>query len=234
MDHTNYVPNPNNFYLKYNFSKFAGQSSYNMNKLLLNTSYFPPVSYFSELRKYGQICIEQYESYGKQSYRNRCEIMSANGVMPLAVPVFKGSELKILTKDARIDYATPWQKLHLRSIESAYRNSPYYDYYIDDIIGHFSRKEIFLIDLNNRILNDLLDLLNLKREISLTDDYIKDATGYTDLRDAIHPKVSRKKGNLTINSTPYHQTFNDRFPFVPNLSILDLLFNMGPESSTIL
>ena len=97
-----------------------------MSNILINTAYFPPVQYFTKVNNCTEIWIEQYESYGKQSYRNRCDIMTANGVMTLSVPVVKGSSIKILTKDVLVDYSTNWQKLHFKGIESAYKNSPYY------------------------------------------------------------------------------------------------------------
>ena len=112
-----------------------------MSNILINTAYFPPVQYFTKINNCTEIWIEQYESYGKQSYRNRCDIMTANGVMTLSVPVVKGSSIKILTKDVLVDYSTNWQKLHFKGIESAYKNSPYYDYYIDNFIHFFERKE---------------------------------------------------------------------------------------------
>ena len=205
-----------------------------MDNLLLNTSYFAPITYFSAISQSKMVYIEQFENFGKQSYRNRCEIMTANGVLPLTVPVAKANS-KTLVKDLKIMYVTPWQKLHFRSIESAYKNSPYYDYYIDELIPFFERKEIFLLDLNQSILCTLLKILNLQRSILLTSDYILEfETTYTDLRDAIHPKINRRKPGGDFPIHPYHQTFNDRFPFTPNLSILDLLFCCGPEAKLFL
>lgn len=104
-----------------------------MSILLLNTAYFPPIQYFSKIKEHEQFCIEQYENYGKQSYRNRCRIQFANGIMPLVVPVKKKDGQKFLTKEAQIDYSCKWQKLHFKSIESAYKNSPFYDYYTEDL-----------------------------------------------------------------------------------------------------
>ena len=131
-----------------------------MNNLLLTTAYFPPISYFSAITQATQVTIEQYENFGKQSYRNRCNIMAANGVLALTVPVVKANS-KTLTKDLKITYATPWQKLHFKGIESAYKNSPYYEYYIDDIEPFFRKREAFLLDLNQGILNALLKMLGI-------------------------------------------------------------------------
>ena len=201
-----------------------------MSNILVNTAYFPPVQYFSEIKGCSEILVEQYESYGKQSYRNRCDIMTANGVMTLSVPVVKGASLKILTKDVLVDYSTNWQKLHFKGIESAYKNSPYYDYYIDNFMPFFERKEKYLLDLNTKILRELMENTGLRRPLSFTEDYYPAPENHEDLRDVIHPKPSRRRAERPFPPKPYHQTFAERFPFVPNLSIIDLLFNMGPET----
>lgn len=201
-----------------------------MKNLLLNTAYFAPISYFSAIAEAENTYIEQFEHFGKQSYRNRCEIMTANGVIPLTVPVAKANS-KTLIKDLKIVYVTPWQKLHFRGIESAYKNSPYYEYYIDDLIPFFEKKETFLLDLNNAILETMKDFLKLDCPIYMTDDFIREGNpDFTDLRNAIHPKASQRKPGIEFPSLPYRQTFSDRFPFTPNLSILDLLFCCGPEA----
>lgn len=201
-----------------------------MKSLLLTTAYFPPVSYFSAISETDRLSIEQFENFGKQSYRNRCEIMTANGIIPLTVPVAKANS-KTLVKDLRIVYVTPWQKLHFRGIESAYKNSPYYEYYIDDLIPFFEKKETFLLDLNNKILEMMLGCLKLKTTFHLTQDYIRENDpDYTDLRNAIHPKPSHRLSEMEFTPVPYRQTFSDRFSFVADLSVLDLLFCCGPES----
>lgn len=201
-----------------------------MNRLLLNTAYFPPIQYLSKIRKYDEIYIEQFENYNKQSYRNRCEIMSANRILPLVVPVTKATNIKVLTKEVKIDYATKWQKLHFKGIESAYKNSPFYDYYIDDLMVYFERKEEYLLDLNMRLLQDIMILIPINKKILLTQDYTKDEDDFSDLRDFIHPKAAKKQPDPDFIIKPYRQTFSDRFPFTPNLSILDLLFNTGPDA----
>lgn len=201
-----------------------------MEKLLLSTAYFPPVQYLSKIKMYDEIFIEQYENFGKQSYRNRCEIMSANGIIPLSVPVEKANS-KTLIRDLKIVYQTNWQKLHFKGIESAYKNSPYYEYYIDDFMPFFEKKEKFLLDLNSAILEVALHFIKLSKTINYTDDYIRENTpGYQDLRNVLHPKASHRREDLEFIPRPYRQTFSDRFPFHPNLSLLDLLFNTGPEA----
>lgn len=205
-----------------------------MEKLLLSTSYFPPVQYLSKIKIYDDIFIEQYENFGKQSYRNRCEILSANGVIPLSIPVEKANS-KTLIRDLKIVYQTNWQKLHFRGIESAYKNSPYYEYYIDDLIPFFEKKEKFLLDFNSAILKVILDALKLYKTINYTADFIRANTiGFKDVRNTIHPKASHREEDVEFIPRPYRQTFSDRFPFCSNLSILDLLFNKGPEAGSFL
>ena len=206
-----------------------------MSTVLLNTAYFPPVQYLARAWKADRVIIEQQDHYGKQSYRNRCEILTANGRQTLVVPVCRATTGRLLTRDARVDYSTGWQKVHLKSIESAYRNSPFYDYYMDDFLPFFQREERFLIDLNAKILERLLGCLGTRRPLLLTDDYLQaPPPGTLDLRDVIHPKISRRPREDAYSFLAYHQTFSDRFPFTPALSALDLLFNTGPTAPSYL
>ena len=205
-----------------------------MDRLLLTTAYFPPISYVSALIHAEEVYIEQYENFGKQSYRNRCEIMTANGVIPLTVPVEKANS-KTLTKDLKIVYATNWQKLHFKGIESAYKNSPYYEYYIDDLVPFFEKKETFLLDLNQKITKTILEMLRIKKDILYTSDYIPVGTEeYLDFRSVFHPKASHRTVGDNYTAKPYRQIFCDRIPFVANLSILDLLFCCGTDAKEFL
>ncbi|MDR0982239.1 MAG: WbqC family protein [Culturomica sp.] len=206
-----------------------------MNQVILNTAYFPPVQFFGKLKKYRNVLIEQWEHYEKQSYRNRCIIMTANGIMQLTVPIRKPDTDNFFTKDTEIDYSTNWQKIHFKAIESAYKRSPFYDYYIEDFMPFFTDKEKYLLTLNDKIIKKLVELIGLDVEISYSKDFIKQSEDYLDLRNVIHPKKSRRiaEDNDSIYK-PYYQTFNDRYTFVPNLSVLDLLFNMGPETADYL
>lgn len=198
--------------------------------VLLNTAYFPPIQYFSKIVKYNKVIIEQYESYGKQSYRNRCDIYGANGKLTLSVPVLEGAKKKVLTKDVKIEYVTNWQKIHFKSIESAYRRSPFYEYYIDDIEPLFQKNYGYLLDFNNSILEVVNEILEIYPDIEMSNDYYEETNGLVDWREGIHPKKSKRVEDSDFISEEYTQVFSDRSGFVPNLSILDLIFNKGPEA----
>lgn len=203
--------------------------------LLLSTTYFGPIQYYSKLASVKKVVLERFEHYPKQTYRNRCVIYSANGPQTLSIPVSRGEELKIYTKDLRIDYAMNWQKIHFKAIESAYRCTPFYEYYIDDLILFFEKKYEFLFDYNLEIIHKLLSTINIDTKIELSDRYIKETDlGYQDLRETIHPK--KRMNTIDREFTPpiYRQVFEPKHGFIANLSILDLLFNAGTDTRALL
>jgi len=213
------------------FCGFAQNQEKKMeNTVLLSTAYFAPIQYYSKLVQFPNVLIEQYENYSKQSYRNRCNIFGANGELALTVPVVKASSKKILTKDVRISYDTDWQKLHWKGIESAYKSSPFYEFYIDDLVRFFDRKWDFLLDFNMEIQEEMKSLLELESTIKKTEDYIENLEQLVDFREGIHPKASKSIPDPNFVSNKYYQVFSDKQGFIENLSILDLLFNMGPDS----
>ncbi|MDP4239005.1 MAG: WbqC family protein [Bacteroidota bacterium] len=202
-----------------------------MRKVCLSTAYLAPVEYYVEIAKADTVLIESCDYYRKQTYRNRCYIAAANGPMALSIPVEKINSEKIVTRDVRISEHNDWQINHWRSIESAYNSTPFFEYYKDDLIPFYERKWTFLWDLNQAMLSKMLELLNLQAEIQATGEYKnKLEEDFLDLREAIHPK----KENQTLNCKPYYQVFEQRFGFQPNLSIIDLLFNMGNESQLLI
>jgi hypothetical protein len=205
------------------------------NTALLSTAYFPPIQYFSKVFKYDRVIIEQHENYTKQTYRNRCHILGANGVLGLTIPILKFSGVKIKIKDVRIDYDKPWQRLHYKSIESAYRHSPFYEFYIDDIKHFFEKKFSFLVDLNLQIHEVLCELLQIKSSCKLSEYFYppNDRAG-NDFRYMIHPKSQFEKPDVFFTHVEYYQVFKDRHGFRPNLSALDLIFNEGPNAIVIL
>lgn len=207
-----------------------------MNTILLSTAYFAPIQYYSKLISYDNIIFEIHENFQKQTYRNRCIIYGANGTLTLSVPVTKGDELKVQTKDIRIDYSTNWQKNHLKAIESAYNCSPFYEFYIDDLITFFEKKYTFLIDLNFEIQNAICNLSKFNIiNSSLTTDYITViANNCVDFRNIIHPKPQFTFDDTNFNQIKYRQVFEPKLGFIRNLSIIDMLFNTGPDCKTYL
>jgi len=203
--------------------------------VILSTAYLPPIQYFAKLVGYQNVYTEVFETYSKQSFRNRCEILSCNGPLSLIVPVIKTNGNKTLTKDIRIDYSTNWQKNHWKAIESAYRNSAYYDFVSDLLLPFYSQKETFLIDFNSKINNELLLFLGISKKINETDQFLKQyAADIADLRAAIHPKTQFQTDDAHFSPVKYYQVFSDRYEFVPNLSIIDLLFNEGLNSVSVI
>ncbi|WP_321280890.1 WbqC family protein [Marinifilum fragile] len=199
---------------------------------LLSTAYFAPIQYYCKLIQYPNVMIEQWENYSKQSYRNRCNIYGANGALAISVPVVKATNKKVLTKDVKISYDTNWQKLHWKGIESAYKSSPFYEYYIDDLERFFNQKWDFLLDFNLEIQTEISEILEIENKHSLTEDFIPlDAPDITDFRNVIHPKPSKGINDTEFAPQFYTQVFGDKHGFIPNLSILDLIFNLGPDSS---
>ena len=194
----------------------------------LSTAYFPPIAFFQHLKNAEKVCIEQHEYYQKQTYRSRCRIATASGVMDLSIPVEKRNHT--LIRDIRISEHSDWQTQHWRSIEAAYNSSPFFEYYADDFRPYFEKKWLFLWDLNMELLYKTLELLDIDTQIELTKQYeLKLDENTLDLREIIHPKK-----NISIQLKPYYQVFSSKFGFLPNLSIIDLLFNMGNESQLVI
>ncbi|MFN8254867.1 MAG: WbqC family protein [Bacteroidales bacterium] len=199
--------------------------------ILITTASFPPVSYLKTLLFAEKAYIEQYENYIKQSYRNRYVIAAANGLLSLSIPVVLATNKKIKVKDVKIDYDTNWQKQHFKSIESAYRNSAFYDYIIQDFEPFFSKKVPFLLDFNLQVLNVVQDIADFKVYYSLTTGFVMHPENCHDLRNQIHPK---KHSDLSFDFKEYPQVFVEKYGFKPDLSCLDLIFNLGNETHAYL
>lgn len=197
-----------------------------MSIAILNTAYFPNIQYFTKLLMFDKIVLECHDTYAKQTYRNRCEIMTANGVLPLSIPVIRKNHT--IVKDIRIDFAENWQKNHKRAIVSAYKNSAYYDHYFPYFDSIFLNKEKYLLDLNCKILNKLFENLGFSVDFDLTEQYYSEDSYDFDYRDKIHPKIAKNAIDLNFRAVEYYQVFSNKYGFVENLSILDLLFNEGP------
>lgn len=201
-----------------------------MRKICLSTAYLAPIEYYLALAKAETVYLEHCDWYVKQSYRNRCQIAAGNGTIALSVPIEKVSAEKIRTRDVRISEHNNWQINHWRSIESAYNTTPFFEFYKDDLLPFYEKKWTFLWDFNQEIQTKILELLELKPKIKLTKEYaVHLDENILDLRETIHPK---KENSIGIYK-PYYQVFEQRFGFQPNLSIIDLLFNMGNESQLV-
>lgn len=213
---------------------------------LLSVAYWAPIQYYCKLLTYGHCFVEQYDNYAKQSYRNRCLIAVPEGKLALTVPVDKGEEAKCLVKDVRLSDHGNWRHLHWNALESAYRNSPFFEYYADDFRPFYERKWTFLVDFNEAIAQTVCELIGLKPIEGRTDEYshadkelrIEGRNNapialFDDWRDTIHPKHPYDT-DAHFQPAEYYQVFSDRNGFLPNLSIADLLFNMGPESILVL
>ncbi len=201
------------------------------NNVILSSAYFPPIQYFSTVLNCENIIIEQHENYSKQSYRNRCEILSSNGKQTLSIPIIKNSGSKQCIKDVKIDYKNDWQDIHLKSLQTAYLSSPFFEYYIDALMPFFEKQYTFLFDLNLEIIEILLSELQIEKTINFSEEYNPEYD-FSDFRNSIHPKKKFQTENF--NALKYTQVFFDKFDFLPNLSILDLLFNEGPNLENVL
>ena len=201
--------------------------------ILLSTAYFPPVQYISKFTKHKSVWIEATENFTKQTYRNRTIILGANGTEALVVPVVKGKSKQAIC-DLKIAYDTHWQHTHWQAIVSAYNSSPFFEILADDFKLFFKKKFDYLLDLNMQILDVILNILEITPSIRLTDDFEAVPEPFINFREAIHPKSQKALPDLSFKPKPYTQVFEEKFNFVPNLSILDLLFNCGSESYSVL
>lgn len=195
---------------------------------IIPTAYFPSILYLSLFIK-RKFKIEIFETFRKQSCRTRCTVLTANGLQTLSVPVVKVNGNHTLTRDIRICYNEPWQQIHRRCIESAYRKSPYFEHYFPYIEDIFSTEYQTLIDLNDACLKALLKILKKDIDIKHTDNFTPIESD-NDLRTTLSD--DKNTGNTIFPK--YYQVFSDRHGFVPNLSILDLIFNEGTSALSYL
>jgi WbqC-like protein family len=195
---------------------------------LLTTAYWPNLHYFYYVFNSDVVLVEQFENYQKQSYRNRTSILTANGILNLSIPVKKNAT-KEFTKNIEICYKENWPVKHWRAITSAYKNSPYFDYFEEELSNFYASDFEFLLDYNLKQMQCIFKLLKVKKEIVLTSEFEKSPIDVIDVRNTIHPKVDFENDAHVsdILGKPYYQTFESKFEFQPNLSILDLILNKG-------
>ena len=197
-----------------------------MKQLLLSTTYFGPIQWYQKLYRAESVQIERWESFQKQTYRNRCIIATTNGPQALTVPIERKFTVNYYIKDIRISDHGNWRHLHWNALQSAYGESPFFDYYQDDIRPFFEQRWDYLFDFNEAIREKMCELLDIQPKV----DYSKEFTvNYMkDYRMVIRPKNPEPDPDFTPKR--YYQVYEQKHGFLPNLSILDLLFNMGPES----
>ena len=195
-----------------------------LNNPLLPTAYLGPIFYYAILLQHPNCSIELHEHFIKQSIRNRCEIYGANGKLRLTIPKERKGSSKTIIENLKISYKQNWQKEHWNAIVSAYNSSPFFEYYKDELQPLFEEKEEYLVNFNSKLQNVILDLLQEDKTFKTTSEYLHQGD-FSDLRNHHWELKSQEK---------YDQVFIEKQGFIPNLSILDLLFNLGPESADYL
>ena len=208
---------------------------------VLSSTFFGPVQWYQKLYRYDRVIIEHCDSYQKQTYRNRCLIAATNGVQALTVPVESPSSPpqsgEAMEKGVRISDHGNWRHQHWQALTSAYGDSPFFQYYEDDLKPFFTEKWEFLYDYNETIRQKMCELLDIQPQVAITKEFFQDYSGlsedlFHDFREAIQPKHPQPDPDFLPRR--YYQVYERKHGFLPNLSILDLLFNMGPESVFLL
>ena len=194
-------------------------------------TYFSPISQYSEIIKSDSVTFEMEDNFQKQSYRNRCYIYNSNGKQLLNIPLNdknKGTSKRKKTKDMLVENDFPWQEHHLKSLQTAYRTSPFYEFYEDDLLSIFTKKYTFLQDVNIDTFLFITDALQISQQYSKTEEYILEGNN-DDFRKLADTKKQPKQSEIT-----YIQMFDDKHGYIDNLSTLDLLFMEGPNAVSYL
>jgi hypothetical protein len=198
--------------------------------VLLSTAYLPPIEYIVQCLRFKKTLIEQFETYHKQTYRNRCTIATANGLFHLSIPIKKPNGNHTITRDVEIDFSGRWNQVHWRALASAYTHSPYFMHYRDALEPIFKDPPVRLIEFNTELLKIVFRYLKTDLDLSYTTEFVVDPETKNDFRQVIQPKHTIDYPGKPTVFPEYIQTFNNKFPFSPNLSIIDLIFNEGPAA----
>lgn len=197
--------------------------------IIVEPHYWGSIAFYKALLQAEVITFDVHSNFKKGTFRNRCQIMGPNGLLNLSVPLVKGKDQHTIMDKVKISYTENWRKDHWQSLVSSYRRSAYFEFYEDAIAPIYEKEWTTLKELNQATLDVVFQLLKQKREIHYTEKYIsQNEFEGQDWRDTIHPNPDKMTFPLTVQS--YQQVFMDRMEFLPNLSILDLLFNLGPRS----
>lgn len=197
--------------------------------ILVHPTYFPNVAHFAAMLKAGEVIFEMHDNYQKQTYRNRTFIYGANGKLQLSVPVIYSQKERQKYRDIKIHNTEKWQMLHWKSLESAYKTSPFFEFYEDELQPLFTQKAAYLLDFNLKCFETILECLQLNINTSETESFQKETTDQSDFRSLAN---SRKEPNFDFDN--YTQVFGEKHGFISNLSILDLLFNEGTNAVSYL
>ena len=197
--------------------------------ILIHPNYFPNIHQFTQIIKANNILFEASDNYQKQTFRNRTYIYGANGKLGLFVPVIHTHNNRELFKDVKISYDSNWMDLHLKSLQSAYRSSPYFEYFEDNFIKLYSEKEKFLVDFNIKCIKLISNLLDLNLNYKISNEYIEKTNDIIDLRGLSNARKEKK-----IDTPKYIQVFESKHGYLNNLSIVDLVFSEGPNSVSLI
>lgn len=195
-----------------------------MTTVLLSTAYLPNILYLSHVINSDKIVLEKHEHFIKQTYRNRCEIVTSNGKLSLSIPLIKQADKEIIS-DKKISYSENWQKQHWRAITSAYKNSPYFEFFEDEFKPFYENEYEFLFEYNTQLLRTILHILRLKKQIDFSKQFEFTTTNTVDFRS-----LSEINSAEIPTLKPYYQVFADKFGFMSNMSCLDALFNIGLDT----
>ena len=197
--------------------------------ILIHPNYFPNIHQFTQIIKANNILFEVSDNYQKQTFRNRTYIYGANGKLGLFIPAIHTHKKRELFKDVKISYESNWMDLHLKSLQSAYRSSPYFEYFEDDFIKLYSKKEKFLADFNIKCIKLISNLLDLNLDFKISNEYVEKTNDIIDLRDLSNARKEKK-----IETPKYIQVFESKHGYINNLSIIDLIFSEGPNSVSLI